>query len=268
LEALRLADEREHSSSLRISRGTVPRWVPQFQGDVGQLGLHHDEVNVLCLANGQLPLSSICYGLMLPETRVAAIMEHLLQLGLIEVVDARLEADLEHSLVNLLTQSQHQLAQQGRTSPEQRMLMLIRTLGSCVNGLLAHHAKYARVLRGRGEISHEDANRYIEETFAPRLLQMQRDFPRMDEIIHFEQGQLHYANLESLDRVVRGQELADCYWDAVQLLFLFTRQVFEHVLADEAGHSRTGRQFEDLWAAFLREIDEEIRRLAVRRYGA
>ncbi|HEX6122616.1 MAG TPA: DUF4388 domain-containing protein [Ktedonobacterales bacterium] len=264
LEALRLADERDHSRSLRISRGVVPRWMPQFQGDISQLGLSQDEVSVLCLANGQLPLSSICYGLMLPEAQVAAIVERLLQLGLIELVDARLEADLEHSLATLLAQSQHQLSQQGRASPEQRMLMLIRTLGSCVNGLLAHHAVYARALRGRGEVSREEQNQYIEATFAPWLLRMQRDYPHMDGIIRFEQGQLHYAEVEALDRVVRGKELTDCYWDAVQLLFHFTGQIFQYVLADEAGHSRTGRQFEDLWAAFLREIDEEIRRLAVR----
>ena len=61
---------------------------------------------------------------------------------------------------------------------------------------------------------------------------------------------------------MRGRELIDCYWDAVRLLFQFTRHIFGTVLADEAGHSRTGRQFEDLWAAFLREIEDEIRRLA------
>nr|MBF6591805.1 DUF4388 domain-containing protein [Ktedonobacterales bacterium] len=75
LEALRVADERDHSSSLRLSRATVARWMPQFRGDVSQLGLEHEAVEVLCLANGQLPLSAIAYGLLIPEGRVAAILE-------------------------------------------------------------------------------------------------------------------------------------------------------------------------------------------------
>jgi hypothetical protein len=262
LEALRLADERDHSGAPRLSRTTVPRWVSQFQGDVSLLGLQPHEVDVLRLANGQLTLVSISYGLMLPEPQVAAILERLLQLGLIELVDARLESELERSLVNLLTQSQYQLSQHGRASPEQRMLTLIRTLGSCANGLLAHHAVYARALRGRGEVPREGKDRYIETTFGSDLRRMQREYPRMDEIIRLEHGQLYYADLESLDRVVRGRELADCYWDAVRLLFQFTQHAFGHVLNDEAGHSRAGRQFEDLWAAFLREVDAELRRLA------
>jgi hypothetical protein len=262
LEALRLADERDHSGPMRLSRGTVPRWVPQFHGDVSQLGLQPQEVDVLRLANGQLTLASISYGLMVPEPQVAAMLERLLQLGLIELVDARMESELERSLVNLLTQSQYQLSQHGRSSPEQRMLALIRTLGTCVNGLLAHHAVYARALRGRGEIPREESERYIETTFGPEFRRMQREYPRMDEIIRLQQGQVQYSDAESLDRVVRGRELADCYWDAVRLLFQFTQHVFGYVLHDEAGHSRAGRQFEDLWAAFLREIDAELRRLA------
>jgi hypothetical protein len=264
LEALRIADERDHAGVLRLARATVPRWMPQFRGDVSQLGLAREDIDVLRLANGQLPVAAISYGLMLPEPRVCAALEHLLKLGLIELVDARLEAELERSLVNLLAQSQYQLGHLGKASPEQRMLTLVRTLGNCVNGLLAHHAVYARELRGRGEVPREEANRYIEGTFAPPLRRMQRDYPRMDEIIRFEQGQLSYADVETLDRVVRGQELGECYWDAVRLLFQFTRQVFDAILADEAGHSRAGRQFEDLWAAFVREIDEELRRLAAR----
>ncbi len=265
LEALRLADEREHTGTLGLSRATVPRWVPQFHGDVSQLNLQPQEVDVLRLANGQLALASISYGLMLPESTVAAMLERLLRLGLIELVDARLESELERSLVNLLTQSQYQLSQHGRASAEQRMLTLIRTLGNCVNGLLAHHAVFARALRGRGEIPREETNRYIEATFGDALRHMQREYPRMDEIIRLDKGQLHFADVESLDRVVRGRELTDCYWDAVRLLFEFTQHVFGYVLGDEAGHSRAGRQFEDLWAAFLREIDEELRRLAAQR---
>lgn len=264
LDALRVADERDHAGALALARTTVPRWMPRFNGNVSQLGLGHDEVQVLRLSNGQLALSTISYGLLLPEPVVAAILQRLLQLGLIELVDAQLEAELEHNLINLLTQSQYQLTQNGRASPEQRMLLLVRTLGNCVNGLLAHHATFARALRGRGAVAPAEAIRYIETTFQPLLRQMQHAYPRMDEIIRFTGGHLDFADVESLNRVVRGQELTACYWDAVRLLYQFARQASEFVLADEAGHSRAGRQFGDMWAAFLREIDEEMRRLSAK----
>lgn len=264
LEALRVADERASTSALAMSRHTVPRWVPQFTGDASRFGLGREEVDVLCLSNGQLTLSTISYGLLLPEPAVAAIMQKLLQLGLIELVDARLESELERSLVNLLTQSQHKLAQQGKASPEQRMLNLVRAMGDCVNGLLTHHGVFARAMRGRGELPEAEVTRYLDTTFRPLLQRMQHDYPRMDEIVRFEGGRIDYNDVETLDRVVRGQELSDCYWDAVRLFSELMRQTFTFVLADEAGQSRVGRQFEELWTAFLREIDEELRRLAAR----
>jgi Domain of unknown function (DUF4388) len=267
LEALRMADEWGRTGSQTLSRGTIARWMPEpeFQGDIGGLGLSPDEIHVLCLSNGQFPLQAISYALLIPEPTVAAIMHNLLDLGLIEVVDARLETELERNLVNLLTQSQHQLSQDSKPSPEHRMLLLVQTMGTCVNGLIAHHALFARALRGRGEVPRADVTRYIEATFGPLLTQLQRNFPRMEEIVRFVHGRVDYSDLETLDRVVRGQELADCYWDAVRLFSQFMRAVFDRVLADEVGKSRVGRQFEDLWAAFLREIDEEIARQQHRR---
>ncbi len=262
LEALRMADEWGQAGALALSRSTVARWMPEpgFQGNVAGLGLTSDEIHVLCLSNGQFPLHSISTALMIPEARVAAIMQKLLELGLIEVVDARLETELERSLVNLLTQSQHQLSQDNRPSPEHRMLVLVRTMGSCINGLLAHHATYARALRGRGELPPTEVSRYLDSTFGPLLARLQHEYPRMEEIIRFICGHLEFHDVETLDSVVRGQELAECLWDAVKLLSQLMRLVFERVLADEVGKSRVGRQFEDLWSAFLREIDEEIER--------
>ncbi|HLZ25182.1 MAG TPA: DUF4388 domain-containing protein [Ktedonobacterales bacterium] len=270
LEALRLADEWGRAGSLALGRATIARWMPEpeFQGDIAGLGLTQDEIHVLCLSNGQFPLHAISYALLIPESTVATIMRKLIDLGLIEVVDARLETELERNLANLLTQSQHQLSQDPKPNPEQRMLLLVKTMGTCVNGLLAHHALFARTLRGRGEVPKADVVHYIEATFGPLLTQLQRNFPRMDEIIRFVNGRIDYADLESLDRVVRGQELADCYWDAVQLLSHFMRSVFDRVLTDEVGKSRVGRQFEDLWSAFLHEIDEEIARHQHRRAAA
>lgn len=267
LEALRMADEWAQAGALALSRNTVARWMPEpeFKGDISGLGLAREEVHVLCLSNGQFPLHAISYALLVPEPHVAVMMQKLLGLGLIEVVDARLETELERSLVNLLTQSQHQLSHDNKPSPERRMLMLIQTMGACMNGLLAHHALYARALRGRGEVAKAEVTRYLESTFGPALRRLQRTYPRMEEIVRFVDGRLDYHDLETLDRVVRGQELADCYWDAVQIFSQLMRQVFDRVLTDEVGKSRVGRQFEDLWGAFLREIDEEIERHMRRR---
>lgn len=265
LEALRVADEWGRASALAISRNTVARWMPAFNGDVTKIGLGREEIGVLCLANGQFPLHAIAYGLLLSEPEVAEKLQRLLELGLIEVVDARLEGELERSLVNLLTQSQHQLSTDGRATPEARMLTLVRSMGSCINGLIAHHGTYARVLRGRGEVARVELVRYLDATFQPLLATLQREFPRMDEVLRLQDGKFDYHDIESLDRVVRGQELQDCYWDAVQFCSNFLRLVFDRVLSDEVGKSRVGRQFEDLWAAFFREIDEEITRLMHRR---
>ncbi|MGH2515938.1 MAG: DUF4388 domain-containing protein [Ktedonobacterales bacterium] len=267
LESLRMADEWGRAGTLALSRNTIARWMsqPEFQGDISGMSLAPDEIHVLCLSNGQFPLHAISYALLLPEPTVAVIMHKLLDLGLIEVVDARLETELERNLVNLLTQSQHQLSQETKPNPEHRMLLLVQTMGACVNGLLAHHAVFARALRGRGEVPRADIIRYLEMTFGPILAHLQRRYPRMEEIVRLERGQVDYANLEMLDRVVRGQELADCYWDAVQMFWHFMQAVFERVLIDEVGKSRVGRQFEDLWAAFLREIEEEIGRQQHRR---
>lgn len=260
LEALRMADEWDQHAGPGVTRSTVARWMPDFQGDVNQLGLSREDINVLCLSNGQLPLRAISYGLLLPESRVAAIMRKLLDLGLIEVVDARLEAELEHSLVNLLTQTQHKLVNDPRATADQRTLTLIQTMGACVNGLLAHHAVFARALRGRGELPRAEVISYIQQTFAPLVNRMHLEYPRMDEVIRLQDGQLDYADVLSLAAVVRGSELIACYWDAVQLLYALMQGVFEVVITDETGESRIGRQFHDLWIAFVREVEDEIGR--------
>lgn len=264
LEALRMADEWSQSGGPSLTRNTVARWMPEFQGDVTKLGLSREDINVLCLSNGQLSLRAIAYGLLLPESRVAAVMQKLLEIGLIEVVDPRLESELERNLVNLLTQTQHQMAEDARATPEQRLLVLIRTMGSCVNGLFAHHAVFARALRGRGELPRTEIVRYIEQTFEPMLRQVYRRYPRMEEVIRLQDGQLDYGDVLTLATVVRGTELIACYWDGVQMLDNLMRLVFDCVLADEAGNSRAGRQFNDLWIAFLREIEDEIGRHRVR----
>ncbi len=261
LEALRTADEWGKHRLPALTRNTVARWMPEFNGDVAQLQLSREEIGVLCLSNGQFPLSHIAYALLVSEPAVAELMQHLLDLGLIEVVDPRFQTDLEHSLIDLLTRSQHQLSQDARATPERHMLTLIRTMGDCVNGLLKHHTSFARGLRGRGEVSPAEVARFLDESFGPLLAHLQRDHPRMDEVIRLSGGKLDFSDVLTLDKVVRGPELSECYWDAIGLLSQLMRMVFERVLSDEVGGSRAGRQFEDLWSDFLREIDQEITRL-------
>jgi Domain of unknown function (DUF4388) len=262
LEALRIADESAYVGPIGLSRHAVARWMPQFSGNVRQLGLAQEEVNVLCLANGQFTLTAMSYALLMPETAVAAAMEKLLSLQLIELVDEHLEGDLEQSLVTLLTRSQYQLAQKGRASTEQRMLTLTRTMGTCINGQLAHHRDFARALRGRGQLPEIEVNHYLEQRFGPALADMQRQCPRMDEIIRFEHGTLVYHEVEVLDRVVKGQELLECYHDAVWLLYHFMCHLFDTIIEDETGTSRLGVQLEQVWRSFMYEIDEEIRPIA------
>jgi len=108
----------------------------------------------------------------------------------------------------------------------------------------------------------------MDGTFSPVLASLQRTYPRMDEVVRMAGGHFEYADIETLDRVVKGSELFECYWDAVQLFYDFMRLVFERILADEIGQSRVGRQFQDLWAAFLHELDEDIARIAHRRAAA
>lgn len=262
LEALRIADESAYAGPIRLSRQAVARWVPQFSGNVRQLGLSQEEVNVLCLANGQFTLSTMSYALLLPEATIASAMEKLLNLQLIELVDEHLEGELEQSLTSLLMRCQYLLAQKGRPSTEQRLLTLVRTMGTCINGLLVHHRDFARALRGRGQLPDIEINHYMEQRFAPVLAEMQRQSPRMDEIIRFERGVLVYHEVEILDRVVRGQELLECYHDAVWLLYHFMCHLFGAVIEDETGSSRLGWQLDEMWKSFLHEIEEEMRPIA------
>ena len=212
-----------------------PAGCPSSTATYDSLGWGARKSGVLCLSNGQFPLQAISYALLVPEPQVVLLMQRLVDLGLVEVVDARLEDELERGLVNLLTQSQQQLAQESGPTPEQRMLTIIRTMGSCINGLIAHHAIYARSLRGRGEIPSREVIRYLEATFGPIIAQLQHSFPRMDGIVRFTRGEIDFHDLETLDKVVRGKELADSYWDAVQFMSRLMQLVFDRILS---GRSR------------------------------
>src|SRR6266852_1604834 len=103
LEALRQADEWEEVGETQPTRTTVARWL----ADVRSLGLSQEHIEVLCLANGEVPMQAMAMVLMLPEARVARIVSRLLELRLIEVVDTALEAELQQDLSNIIIMSQH-----------------------------------------------------------------------------------------------------------------------------------------------------------------
>jgi hypothetical protein len=68
-----------------------------------------------------------------------------------------------------------------------------------------------------------------------------------------------------LNKVVRGEQLEEFYWEAVQGLAAFLRIVFAELLRDEVGNSHTGRQLNVAWKIFLSEIDHEVQQYQVYR---
>ncbi len=269
LEALRQADEWEEIASeglTNLSRTTVARWLPEVSKDVRSLGLSQEYIEVLCLSNGELTLQAAALALMAPEARIARIMARLLELNLIEVVDTALETELQQDLSNIIIRCQHILAQQRQsTNPEQVLLGLITTLSACINGLLVHHGTYARNLRGRGHIPSMEIVRYLERRFAPQLQTLSQQQFSILETTSFSYGQLDCNDILTLNKVVKGEQLEEFYWEAVQGLVAFLRIVFTELLRDEVGNSHTGRQLNVAWKIFLSEIDHEVQQYQVYR---
>lgn len=259
LEALRQADEWEELGEMALTHNTVARWLPEVSNDVRSLGLNQEQIEVLCLSNGEIPLRSMAIALMTPEARIARVMRRLIELRLIEVVDTALEGELQQDLTNIIIMSQHMLAQQGRQSaPDQLLLGLIKTLTQCINGLLIHHGTYAKTLRGRGQLPIPEIVRYLERRFSqPLQLIAKQQFPILDTIT-FTNGQLDCSEVIQLDKLVKGEQLEEFYWEAVRGLATFLQTVFTTLLNDEVGNSHTGRQLNGVWKAFLTEVDQEI----------
>jgi hypothetical protein len=269
LEALRQADEWEESSNegvTNMARTTVARWQPEVSRDVRSMGLNQESIEVLCLSNGELPLQAVSLVLMTPEARVARLMHRLLELNLIEVVDTALETELQQDLSNIIIKCQYTLAQQrNSTNADQHLLGLITTLSECINGLLIHHGKYARSLRGRGHIPPMDIVRYLERRFTQPLQQLARQqYPILDTT-NFAYGQLDCEPVLSLNKVVKGDQLEEFYWEAVQGLAAFLRLVFAELLRDEVGNSHTGRQLNVAWKIFLSEVEHEVQQYQIYR---
>lgn len=265
LEALRQADEWEEMGETYLTRTTVSRWLPEIANDVRSMGLSQEYIGVLCLANGELPLQAQAQALMMPEARVARLIGRLIELHLIEVVDTALEAELQHDLSNIIIKSQTMLARQKTSSNEHHLPGLIATLGECINGLLAHHGRYAKSLRGRGQVPVAEVVRYLERRFAQQLHVLAKQQYPILETTEFTNGKLDTSALTSLDKLVKGRQLEEFYWEALQGLAAFLRMVFAELLRDEVGNSHTGRQLNIAWKAFLTEIDSEIQQYQVYR---
>ncbi len=261
LEALRLADEREHMRIKPASRMTRARKVALRDGDPRLASLGLEETWIYTLAEENRPLYMIAYALLMPEGVAGAWMTTLIDRGLLLLVDERMDQELERSMVALLTQARNQLEQISRNAPEQLMLSLSMVMGDTINALLAHHARFARVLRARGESTPTEAVRYIDRAVAPLVDSIQPGYPRMDQLIRVEKGRLVYDDVKTLDRVVRGQELISCYWDAARMMHATLREVYDAVCAEELGSARGGKMFDELWVAFLRALDYEMGRL-------
>ncbi len=269
LEGLRQADEWEEVTNegvTNLGRTTVARWQPEVSRDVRSLGLNQECIEVLCLSNGELPLQAVSLVLMMPEARIARLMHRLLELNLIEVVDTALETELQQDLSNIIIKCQYTLAQQrNATNADQHLLGLITTLAECINGLLIHHGKYARSLRGRGHIPPMDIVRYLERRFLQPLQQLARQqYPILDTTV-FAHGQLDCEPVLSLNKVVKGDQLEEFYWEAVQGLAAFLRLIFAELLRDEVGNSHTGRQLNVAWKIFLSEVEHEVQQYQIYR---
>ena len=69
--------------------------------------------------------------LIIPEARIARIMNRLLGLHLVEVVDTALEAELQQDLSNIIIMCQHTLAQQQQNhAPDPTPAWIDRNPGS------------------------------------------------------------------------------------------------------------------------------------------
>jgi hypothetical protein len=261
LEALRLADERDHMSVRPVPRNVRARKThpPDEERRLSALG--PDAAWVYTLCDERRPIYAIAFGLLMPEAVAGAWVTTLIEHGLVEVIDRRIEEELTRSMAQILVKSQAGLEKLSRATPEQFMLDLALLLGGFINDLLAHYAHYSRALRVRGDSTPEAGARRIAQVVGPLVERATQSYQRMEGLFDIDHGQLSYNDLRALNKVVRGQELVACYWDAARMLRTLAHEIFDMVCADEMGTSRTGRQFEELWSTFSGAVDFEMGRL-------
>ncbi|MFL5628011.1 MAG: hypothetical protein ACJ788_20730, partial [Ktedonobacteraceae bacterium] len=138
-------------------------------------------------------------------------------------------------------------------------------LSECINGLLIHHGMYAKSLRGRGQVPFAEVVRYLERRFSQHLQLLSKQQYPILETAEFTNGKLDCTSILTLDKLVKGEQLEEFYWEAVLGLAAFLRMVFADLLRDEVGNSHTGRNLNVAWKAFLTEIDQEIQQYQVYR---
>jgi hypothetical protein len=265
LEALRMWDEWGKVTT-GLNRYSTPRWLPEFKGDVRELKLSREEVSVLFLSNGQIPIYAIAYALLIPEAQIASIVEHLVELNLVEVIDDHYERQLEQNLMRLLTVSQDQLRFDHRASADQRLHTLLVAMSTCINKLMSHFGTYARALRGRTP-GDAEVTAYVTQQMTPMLRRLQIEFPIMETAV-LHGGEIDLHEIFNLPRLVKGNQLETFYWEAAQALFKMMTETFDMIIADEIGPTRSSRRFYDLWGSFAQEIGDEMERHRVRRLTA
>ncbi len=261
LEALRLADERDHMKVRPAARTVRARKVPIATDDRRLSALSTDAAWVYSLCDERRPVYAIAFALLMPEAVAGAWMTTLLEQGLVDLVDRKMEEDLSRSLTQTLMRSKGALEKLTRDAPDRFMMDLALLMGGFINDLLTHHARFSRSIRARGDTAPAEVLRRVDQMVTPTVERASRAFPRMEGLIGVERGQLMFGEIKTLGKLVRGHELIACYWDAARLMRALTREIYDAVCADELGASRGGRPFDDLWVAFLREIDYEMGRL-------
>ncbi len=263
LEALRLADERDHMKVRPVPRTAHMRKVPIASDDRRLAALNTEAAWVYTLCDERRPVYAIAFALLMPEPVAGAWVTTLLEQGLVDLVDPRLEEELGRSLMQTIMRSRSALEKLSRNTPEQLMVDLALLMGGFINDLMTHHAHFSRVSRVRGEaaIAGASASRGIDQIVGQAIERVSRAYPRMEGLLSVERGQLIYNDIKSLNKVVRGQELITCYWDAARMMRALTRDLYDAVCADELGASKAIRPFDEQWAAFLRDVDFEMGRL-------
>ena len=83
--------------------------------------------------------------------------------------------------------------------------------------------------------------RYLERRFRPPLQALAKQQFAILETATFRYGQLDYNDILTLNKVVKGEQLEEFYWEAVLGFAAFLRIVFTDLLRDEVGNSHTGR---------------------------
>jgi len=82
--------------------------------------------------------------------------------------------------------------------------------------------------------------RYLEGCFAQHLRTLAKQQFSILDTATFHYGQLDCTDILTLNKVVKGEQLEEFYWEAVQGLAAFLRVIFTELLRDEVGEFAYG----------------------------